>query len=266
MCRPSYFDVHYSINVWMDPNTPVDRDLAVAQWETVRAGYEQLGHVVELLEPRPGLPDMVFAANGAFVVGDRALGARFREPVRAAEAPAHHAKLRSLGVTVHEGRAFNEGEGDFVWTGDRILAGAGFRADRAARAELTEVFGLPVVPLELVDPRFYHLDTALAVLDHERVAYYPPAFSAESQVRLAEMYPDAVICIEDDALVLGLNFVSDGRNVVIASQAEKLAAGIEEAGFGVVPVDVSELLKAGGGIKCTTQELHAWPTTEEVTA
>ncbi|MGH8827257.1 MAG: dimethylargininase, partial [Jiangellaceae bacterium] len=80
------------------------------------------------------------------------------------------------------------------------------------------------------------------------------------------MYPEAVICIEDDALVLGLNFVSDGRDVVIASQAEKLAAGIEEAGFGVVPVDVSELLKAGGGIKCTTQELHAWPTIEEVTA
>lgn len=256
MCRPTYFDVQYAINVWMDPTQPVDRDRAIEQWEALRATYERLGHRVRLLDPVPGLPDMVFAANGAFVVGDTALGANFRQPVRAAEAPAHRDWLTAAGIDVRLPQALNEGEGDFAWAGSRILAGTGFRADPAARADLEATFDLPVVPLELVDPRFYHLDTALAVLDPATIAYYPPAFSPASQNVLAELYPDAIIATKADADVLGLNAVSDGRHVVLAEQAEHLAAAVAVAGFEPVPVDVSELLKAGGGVKCTTLELH----------
>ena len=256
MCRPTYFDVQYAINAWMDPTQPVDRGRAIEQWESLRATYEQLGHHIHLIDPVPGLPDMVFAANGAFVVGDRALGAKFQQPVRAAEAPAHREWLTAAGIDVRMPRAINEGEGDFAWAGARILAGAGFRSDPAARAELEATFELPVVPLELVDARFYHLDTALAVLDPATIAYYPPAFSPASQDLLAELYPDAIIATETDAAVLGLNAVSDGRHVVLAEQAEQLASAVAAAGFEPVPVDVSELLKAGGGIKCTTLELH----------
>ncbi|RIQ11902.1 amidinotransferase [Jiangella rhizosphaerae] len=263
MCRPDHFAVHYSINVWMDPSRPVDRDRALAQWEHLRATYERLGHRVHLLDPRPGLPDMVFAANGAFVVGDRALGARFRELVRADEAPAHRAWLEGVGIGVTEPVAVNEGEGDFAWAGGRILAGAGFRSDPAAHAELAAVFGVPVVPLELVDPRFYHLDTALAVLDRHTIAYYPPAFSPASQDVLATLFPEAIVATEADALVLGLNAVSDGRHVVLAAQARELADAVARAGFEPVPVDVSELLKSGGGIKCATLELHHPSTAEE---
>lgn len=263
MCRPDHFAVDYAINVWMDPAKPVDRDLAIEQWEALRATYERLGHEVELLDPVPGLPDMVFAANGAFVVGEVALGARFRESVRAAEAPAHRAWLERAGVTVHEPDAVNEGEGDFAWAGGRILAGAGFRSDPRAHAELAAVFGVPVVPLELVDPRFYHLDTALAVLDTETIAYLPSAFSAAGQELLAKLYPRAIVATEQDALVLGLNAVSDGRHVVLAAQAEQLAAQVADAGFVPVPVDVSELLKAGGGVKCTTLERHARTALDE---
>ncbi|WP_035813225.1 dimethylargininase [Jiangella gansuensis] len=263
MCRPDHFAVHYSINVWMDPGRPVDRDRAVSQWETLRSTYERLGHRVHLLDPRPGLPDMVFAANGAFVVGDRALGARFRERVRAGEAPAHRSWLEGAGVGVREPRAVNEGEGDFAWAFTRILAGAGFRSDPAAHTELAAVFGVPVVPLELIDPRFYHLDTALAVLDHDTIAYYPPAFAPASRELLGRLYPDAILATEADALVLGLNAVSDGRHVVLAEQATDLAAALARTGFEPVPVDVSELLKAGGGVKCATLELHHPNTAEE---
>nr|WP_231948724.1 dimethylargininase [Jiangella alkaliphila] len=264
MCRPDHFAVHYSINVWMDPARPVDHDRALAQWKTLRATYERLGHRVHQLDPRPGLPDMVFAANGAFVVGDRALGARFRELVRADEAPAHRAWLGAAGVAVTEPVAVNEGEGDFAWAGGRILAGAGFRSDPAAHAELAAVFDVPVVPLELVDPRFYHLDTALAVLDRRTIAYYPPAFAPASQEVLATLFPEAIVATEADALVLGLNAVSDGRHVVLAAQARELADAVARAGFEPVPVDVSELLKSGGGVKCATLELHAPLTAEEI--
>lgn len=256
MCPPVYFTVEHTINPWMDPSVPVDTHLALAQWRELRRTYEGLGHRVDVLDPLPGMADMVFTANGALVIGPRALGARFREPARTAEAPAHRRWLTEHGIHVHAPRAVNEGEGDFAWTGRHILAGCGFRSSAAAGAELTEVFGVPVVQLRLVDPRFYHLDTALAVLDDQTIAYYPPAFSDASQRLLASMYPEAIIATSDDALVLGLNAVSDGTHVVLARQAEKLAAQLAERGYVPVPVDVSELLKSGGGVKCATLELH----------
>jgi len=256
MCRPDHFTVAYAINPWMDPTRPVDTALAVEQWDRLRSTYTALGHRVHVLEPVPGLPDMVFAANGAFVVGGRALGARFREPVRADEAPAHRRLLTALGIDVVAPTAVNEGEGDFAWAYGRVLAASGFRAEASARAELATTFALPVVPLELVDPRFYHLDVALAVLDERTVAYYPPAFSAESRAWISGQYPDAIDVGAADAMVLGLNCVSDGRNVVLAAQATNFADMLAERGFVPVPVDVSELLKAGGGVKCCTLELH----------
>lgn len=258
MCRPTHFGVYYAINPWMQVGAPVDLELAAAQWERLRATYVRLGHTVELLDPLPGLPDMVFAANGGFAVDERVLGARFREPVRAPEAPAHRGWFERHGFEVRTPVAVNEGEGDVAWAYGRILAANGFRTEARARDELAATFGVPVVALELTDPRFYHLDTALAVLDETTVAYYPPAFSARSRCTITELYPDAIVATEQDALVLGLNAVSDGRHVVIAAQAEGLARAIGERGFVPVPVDVSELLKAGGGVKCATMELHSY--------
>jgi len=256
MCRPDHFDVQYAINVWMDPSQPVDQARALQQWETLRATYLDLGHEVELLDPVAGLPDMVFSANGGFVIDDVALGARFREQVRADEAPAHRDFLRSRGIQVHEPQAVNEGEGDFAYAGDVILAGTGFRSDPGAFAELESVFDRPVVALELTDPRFYHLDTALAVLAPDLVAYLPSAFTPESRAELEHRFPDAILATEHDALVLGLNAVSDGRHVILASQAVDLPQQVSAAGFIPVPVDVSELKRAGGGVKCATMELH----------
>jgi N-dimethylarginine dimethylaminohydrolase len=258
MCRPDHFEVAYAINPWMDPTRPVDRDRAVAQWDALRATYERLGHVVELLDPVPGLPDMVFAANGGLVVGGRALGARFTHPQRAAEAPAHLARLRQLGLdAVVEPTHVNEGEGDFVVVGERVLAGTGYRTDPGAHVEAAEVLGVEVLTLELVDPRFYHLDTCLAALDDDTIAYYPAAFSDAGRDLLEALYPDAVRASRADAEVLGLNFVSDGRHVVLSADAGALAAQLREAGFEPVPVDLSELLKAGGSVKCCTLELRA---------
>jgi N-dimethylarginine dimethylaminohydrolase len=258
MCRPEHFTVSYSINPWMDPDVPVSTDRALAQWERLRRTYLDVGHTVDVIAPVPGLPDMVYAANGGTTARGRALGAKFRYAERAAEGPAYLAWLRSAGLAgVKEPEATNEGEGDFLVIGDRILAGTGFRTDRAAHAEAQEFFGLPVTSLELVDPRFYHLDTALAVLDDDTVAYFPAAFSPGSQEVLGTLFPDAIIASEADAAVLGLNVVSDGRNVIVASAAQGLIAQLAAHGFTPVPVDLSELLKGGGGPKCCTLEIRA---------
>jgi N-dimethylarginine dimethylaminohydrolase len=261
MCRPTHFRVDYAINPWMDPDVPVDTALAVRQWEQLVDAYRALGHQVDLIEPVPGLPDMVFAANSGTVVDGCVLGARFRNEQRAAEADHYRRWFLANGYRdVVMPAAVNEAEGDFAWTGGVLLAGTGFRTDPAAHAEAQEVLGVPVVSLRLVNPRYYHLDTALCVLDDSRhapvIAYYPGAFSAGSLAVLRRLFPDAVVADEADAACLGLNSVSDGRNVVLPVEATGLGARIAERGFAPVYVPLGELRKSGGGPKCCTMELR----------
>lgn len=259
MCPPTHFRVTYSINPWMDPAKPVDQALAVFQWEDLRDRYRSLGHTVEILDPVHDLPDMVFAANGATVVDGRVLGARFANAERTAEAPAHLAWFRDHGFhDVREPVHINEAEGDFAVTASWILAGQGFRSSPLSHAEVQEFFGRPVIGLELVDPRYYHLDTAFAVLDDatDEVMYYPGAFSPGSQAVLARLFPDALLATDEDAAALGLNAVGDGLHVLLPQGATGLLGPLRERGFEPVGVDLSELHKAGGSVKCCTQELR----------
>jgi len=256
MCRPTHFAVTYRINPWMDPAAPYDTELAVHQWSRLREIFLELGHTVEEIDPLPGLPDMVFAANGATVIDGKVLAVQFRDPERADEAPAYRAWFEQAGFAVHEPKHTNEGEGDLLVAGDVVLAGTGFRTNHAAHARAQEVFGRPFITLQLVDPRFYHLDTALCVLDDSNVAYLPEAFSPGSQAVLRQLYPDAVIATLADAEVLGLNAVSDGRHVVLPAQATGLASALRDRGYETIEVDLSELRKAGGGPKCCTLEVR----------
>nr|WP_253771984.1 dimethylargininase [Goodfellowiella coeruleoviolacea] len=261
MCRPTHFTVRYAINPWMDPSQPVDTERAVAQWTELRDTYERLGHTVELIDPQPDLPDMVFAANAGTVIGGRVLGARFRSTERAPEAEFYRRWFVEHGYRdVIMPTRTNEAEGDLVWTGTVLLAGTGFRTDPAAHAEAQEALGVPVISLQLVDPRYYHLDVALFVLDDRAarplVAYYPEAFSPGSRRVLQRLFPDAVIATEADAACLGLNAVSDGHHVVLPVEATNLAAQLADRGFDPIPVDISEIRKSGGGPKCCTMELR----------
>lgn len=255
MCPPTHFDVVYSINPWMEPTKPTDRALAMEQWQRLRSLFHDLGHEVELIDGLAGAPDMVFAANGATVIDGKVLSARFRYPQRAAEGPAFDAWFRKRGYQVRSARHVNEGEGDLLLVGERILAGTGFRTSRRAHAEAAEFFGRTVVSLTLVDPRFYHLDTAIGVLDDE-IMYYPAAFSPDSRRRLEELFPTAILADRADAEVLGLNVVCDGRHVLLPSAAAGLKEQLRARGYLPIGVDLSELLKSGGGIKCCTLELR----------
>ncbi|MCV7281874.1 N-dimethylarginine dimethylaminohydrolase [Mycolicibacterium flavescens] len=256
MTPPTFFTVEYAINPWMDPTTVVDTALALAQWETLRRTYTDLGHTVDVIDPVPGLPDMVYAANGGLIVGDTAVVARFAYPQRAAEAHAYAAWMTARGLRPVETRHVNEGQGDLLVVGATVLAGYGFRTDRRAHDEIAARLDCPIVSLELVDPRFYHLDTALAVLDDTTIAYYPPAFSDASRTTLSTLFPDAIEVASADAYVLGLNAVSDGYHVVLPAAATGFAEQLRAGGFRPVGVDLSELLKGGGSVKCCTLEVH----------
>ncbi|MEU4621233.1 dimethylargininase [Actinoplanes sp. NPDC023801] len=262
MCPPEHFTVEYAINPWMDTTVAVDAGRALKQWEQLRNTLTDLGHVVHVLDPEPGLPDMVYSANGAFSVDGTVYGARFRYPQRAAEAMAHQAfYMAGESWNFISPQQVNEGEGDFAYLpnayGGIVLAGYGFRTDPAAHAEAQEVLGRPVISLRLVDPAFYHLDTALAALDDRHVTYYPGAFSQASQRVLAQLFPDAVIADREDAEAFGLNLVSDGRHVILNTEAVAMGHKVRAAGYLPVHVDLSELKRGGGSVKCAVAELRA---------
>ena len=265
MCRPEHFTVSYRINPWMEPAKPTDTAKALAQWQALYDTYLALGHEVELIDPVPGLPDMVYTANGGFIIDGRALGARFRVDERRGEERPFMDWFAGHGFDLVVPVSVQEGEGDFLLVGDTILAGMGFRSTGDSHAEIARVFDREVVSLRLVDPRFYHLDTAISVLDpvegpggveKANIAYLPSAFDDYSRRILEERYPDAILVDDADGAVFGLNSASDGYNVFISPRATGFEAQLRERGYNPVLVDLSELLLGGGGIKCCTLELR----------
>ncbi|HTN55632.1 MAG TPA: N-dimethylarginine dimethylaminohydrolase [Microbacterium sp.] len=263
MCKPSHFTVDYKINPWMEPSAPTDTAKAVAQWQDLYDLYLRLGHEVELIEPLAGYPDMVYTANGGFTIGGRAYVPEFFYEQRKGESPAFAEWFRANGFDTVEPKEINEGEGDFLLAGDVILAGTGFRSVGDSHREVHEVFGREVVTLTLVDPRFYHLDTALTVLDPvveegqtAGIAYLPGAFDEASRRILEERFPDAILVADEDGAVFGLNSSSDGYNVIISPRATGFDKQLRERGYNPIMVDLSELLLGGGGIKCCTLELR----------
>lgn len=265
MCRPDFFTVSYEINPWMDLARPTDTAKAVRQWQTLHDTYVGLGHEVELIEPIPGLDDMVYTANGGFVVDGVALGARFSVHQRHAEEVPFREWFAAHGFGVVEPVAIQEGEGDLLLAGETILAGYGFRTQLDSHREVADVFGREVVSLRLVNPLYYHLDTALCVLDpvegpggveRANIAYLPSAFDERAQSELLDRFPDAIRLPPSVPETLELNAVSDGRNVVLPPSAENFAAQLRERGYRPIPVDLSELHLGGGGIKCCTLELR----------
>jgi N-dimethylarginine dimethylaminohydrolase len=262
MCPPEFFAVEYAINPWMCAGATVDAELAVKQWEKLRETLVGLGHAVRVLAPHAGLPDLVYAANGGFSIDGTVYGARFRHQQRTPEEAVHRAFYEALtGWRFVAPTAVNEGDGDFAYVpgllGGLTLAGHGFRTEPAAHQEAQEVHGRPVLSLRLTDPRFYHLDVALAVLDDTNIAYYPGAFSPASCEVLRRVFPDAVLADEADAVAFGLNLVSDGRHAVLNAEATAFGAKLRAAGYEPVHVELGELKKGGGSVRCCVAELRA---------
>ncbi len=273
MCRPDYFEVSYTINPWMDPGAwHAESGQLMAQsrtqWDGLYRNLTGLGVAVDLHTPQPGVPDMVFTANAAIVLDRKALLARFLDSERQAEETFHGAVFADLvanGVidevsTLPHGM-FQEGAGDCLWDGARELfwAGYGQRSRREAYAYVAAFFDRKVVTLELADPRYYHIDTCLAVLNSGHVVYYPPAFSAASNERLrAEVGGDhwLIAAGEEDASRLGVNLVNIGTKVVMAVCSPMLEQNLNHAGFQVIRSPLPAFGMSGGAAACLTLRLH----------
>ena len=261
MCPPDFFEVDYVINPWMDGHAgSLDRELAQRQWDGLRAAIAECAEVV-LLEPRPGLPDLVFTANAGFVHGRRAVPSHFMPHERRPEEPYLRAWFEQEGFEVRvlpDNVAF-EGAGDALIDrgGPWLWAGYGFRTEIEAHDHLRRWFDLELVSIRLVDPRFYHIDTCMCPLDGGYLLYHPPAFDDASRAEIERRVPPArriPVGIED-AGHFACNAVNIGSRVFLNRAREELAAALQARGFEVVQLPLSEFLKAGGSAKCLTLKL-----------
>jgi N-dimethylarginine dimethylaminohydrolase len=258
MCAPTYFDIEYEINVWMHEDNQPSEETAHDQWDKLYKIYtEQLGWQVDLVDPVKGLPDMVFATDCCLKVGDKILLSSFRYPERQPETGHFEKWFRDHGYTnLEPADNFFEGGGDNLLCGNKILAGHGFRSAAEAADEMRNYFGIEVVSLKIVDPRFYHLDTSLAVLNDDTVASYLPALDEASQQRLHQAVPNIIEATLEEARGFGLNAVSDGHTVITSNANDSLLDKYRSAGFEVISTPILEFRKSGGGVKCLTLDLH----------
>ena len=257
MCRPEFFGIEYEINPWMHVSVQVDHRRAMEQWDALYERYGELGVQIDLAEPVAGLPDMVFTANAAVVRGRRAVLSRFQHPERAGEERHWRAVLERLGFEVSEVSAelSFEGAGDALFVGDQLFQGWGFRTDLAAHAEVARALDVESVSLQLVDPRFYHLDTCFCPLDDRTALLAPQAFSQESVDLVHARVPRVVEVAPEVAAGFACNAMPLGPEVISATAARALSGELSELGFAVEALPMDEFMKSGGGVRCLSLPL-----------
>lgn len=272
VCEPVGYRIAYAINPHMRDAEgrlkSADQARAREQWEGLRATYERLGIAVTTITGSTDLPDMVFCANPAlpFVAagGERAvLLSNMHAPERRGEVPAFETFFKSMGYGIRrlsrEDAGSFEGHGDLLWHPERrvLFGGYGFRTTERALALVAEEVGVPVIPLRLVDPRFYHLDTCFMPLGRGCALLYEAALDAEARAIAASTFEDVISPPEREAAeALACNATClDGRNVVIDAACASTSGALARRGFEVHRVDTSEFLKAGGSVFCMTLTL-----------
>ncbi|HTD37485.1 MAG TPA: arginine deiminase-related protein [Candidatus Limnocylindrales bacterium] len=265
VCPPAHYAVRYAINPWMTRHVGDAAPDALRQWERF-AELVRCVTDVELIEvePQAHMPDIVFTANAALIIGNLAIVSSFRHAERRREQPVYRAALARAGfATTFLRQTYFEGAGDALFDRVRPLlyAGYGWRTERSATLQLQEIVGCRVLPLLLVDERFYHLDMALCPLSSGHVLAYMDALSPHAQTMLRRaIEPGYLIEVSvDDALRFACNAVEIGDAVVMHDCSRRLRERLHDAGYRVFRTELGEFVKAGGSAKCLTLRLDDGP-------
>jgi N-dimethylarginine dimethylaminohydrolase len=257
MCPPDYYGIQYEINPWMSRQRQSDAALARKQWEALRDLLGAAGAEIAILPAVEGLPDLVFTANAAMIYRRTAVMARFRHPERQGEVAFDEAWLRRDGFeirTVPEELHF-EGAGDALFCGDTLFAGYRIRSHALGHQQIGEMLGCRVIPLELIDPYYYHLDTCFCPLAPGVAVYYPPAFDDYGRSALVAHVRKLIPVREQEARSFACNAVVVGHTVVTNTGCPELHGALQSAGFTPRETPLSEFVKAGGSAKCLTLRL-----------
>ncbi|WP_442485496.1 dimethylarginine dimethylaminohydrolase family protein [Aeoliella sp. SH292] len=262
MCPPTHFGIEYEINPWMRVEVAADNAEAQRQWHALYEHLKATGITIELIEPVKGLPDIVFTANAGMVYHNRVLVSRFRHPQRQGESPLFREWFESHGFEVVEfappdqGGGYDfEGAGDALFCGDTLFAGYRMRSDATCHQQIGKILGVRVIPVELVDPRYYHIDTCFCPLAEDEAIWYPPAFDDYGRRAIEATIPKLIEAEQSEAERFACNAVVVGRNVFTNIGCPRLHDELRERGYTPTATPLDEFVKAGGSAKCLTLRL-----------
>lgn len=262
MVSPDNYGVDYIINPHMKTETGdlpiVDEQRATFQWDKLKKKIESLGISISVVRGQENFPDMVFSANQILPLDSkRVLASKMATKERDGEVEFLAQFFKNHGYEVKElpeSIENFEGMGDGIWHQgmDLLWCGYGFRSSYGALEYLGNDLGLAVVPLELIDENFYHLDTCFAIIDSKTVVWTPKAFSSQSQELIDKFFPVTIeIPYEEAKQSFSCNCWSvDGKNVIVPVNTPVLQKKLLAHGFKVHELDTSEYLKSGGSVFC----------------
>jgi N-dimethylarginine dimethylaminohydrolase len=267
MCPPDHYGIHYEINPWMDVSRQADHAVATEQWRALYEHIQNAGARVSLLQSVIGLPDLVFTANAAMIFRSKALLSRFRHRQRQGEEPYNRRWFSEHGfevLDVPENFSF-EGAGDALFCGDTLYAGYRMRSDAAGHQQIGRLLRVRVIPVELVDARYYHLDTCFCPVGEGEAIWYPPAFDEYGQRAIRQHVPNLIEVERNEAERFACNAVVICKTVITNSGCDRLHAELAARGYRPIATPLDEFVKAGGSAKCLTLRLDgedaaAWRT------
>ncbi len=268
MCPPEYYGIEYEINPWMNRERQADHALAVRQWTDLRDLLRSLGATIEELAPVNGLPDLVFTANAGMIFQNRVILSRFRHEQRQGEESVDAKWFSDHGfdvLTLPEDHFF-EGAGDALFCGETLFGGYHIRSDAGSQQTVASLIEKRVLPLELVDPYYYHLDTCFCPVAPNFVIWFPPAFDEYGQRVIRDDIERRIEVAPEEARSFACNAVVVGSHVVTNTGCPNLHAQIRAAGLTPHETPLSEFVKSGGSAKCLTlrldgEEAAVWQTT-----
>lgn len=266
MCPPDFYGIEYEINPWMSRSRDSDSSLAKQQWRALHDLLVALGADVRLMDPAPGLPDLVFTANAGLIWHETAYLSQFRHEARQGETPLNRAFFEQAGfktVSLPGSWSF-EGAGDALFCGETLFAGYLIRSDAGAMQWLAAEINCRVIPLQLIDQHYYHLDTCFCPLSRSEAIYYPAAFDEYAQAALVEHIPELIPVRESEAARFACNAVVIGKHVVLNTGCPELENELSRRGYTPHSTELGEFIKAGGSAKCLTLRLDGedaadWP-------
>ncbi|MEP1151041.1 MAG: hypothetical protein JXR20_06545 [Balneola sp.] len=264
LVKPTHFDVEYVINPHMKGNIGgIDKMAAMDEWEHLKNAYEELGLETRVIDGVRGYPDMVFCANQSLPYIDEAgnkkvLMSVMHAPERKGEVPLiqkffEESSYEAFHLNEDDFDDF-EGMGDALWHYKRglIWGGFGFRTSQEVYKLISDTYDVPVIRLELLNPKFYHLDTCLCILDEKTALIYPQAFTSNGLDLIHALFENVIEASKYEAEELfACNATSpDGKNVFIQQGCTDVNQNLRDHGFKVHEFSTAEYLKSGGSVFC----------------
>uniref|UniRef100_A0A914GZF2 Amidinotransferase n=1 Tax=Globodera rostochiensis TaxID=31243 RepID=A0A914GZF2_GLORO len=260
MVPPKHFSVEYAINPWMEAGVVVDQQKAMDQWTELKTSIEREGVHVLTLDQVKGLPDMVFVCNSGLCYRNKLYLSHFRHSQRIGEQKPFAAFYKRLGLELYgtDYAHVFEGGGDAFFSDQKTLwAGwGGPRTSRKAYEYVQRMGDFETVPCELIDPRFYHLDTCLCPVGIDSALWFPPAFSDDTKKEIRRRLPRAIAVSEAEAMAFVCNAIAIGRRVISPKGiGTETQMALSSLGYTVQEVEMGEFMKSGGACQCLVMKL-----------